>query len=216
MKNDFLDDQNRGSRIFLVHFQQQKRIGLRIASELGRRATDEMGTEEETTMGRLTGLALAVVLVVSFGQSAKAQSADPGAVMGFGYAGFGLDYTQAIPSNSLVLDRWWMLEATSMVGPMLPDPATAQAAVVGAPATPAPRVARPARSLARGGSRRMGRSATPASSPLPTGSLDWAGSVVVPLYSPIQRYATYGQGYEVSPYGTADYGAAYKGLYSGN
>ena len=37
----------------------------------------------------------------------------------------------------------------------------------------------------------------------------------MPLYSPAQRYATYGQGYRVSPYGSVDYGMAYKGYYWG-
>ncbi len=166
-------------------------------------------------MRRLMGLALAVVLV-AFGQTARAQSDYPGAVAGFGYAGFGLGYTQVIPSNSLVLDRWWMLQETPMVVPMLPESGASRAPVSTATATAAPRAARPARSFARGGSRRSDRSVTPASSPLPTGSLDWGGSAVVPLYSPVQRYATYGQGYGVSPYGTADYGAAYKGYYWGN
>jgi hypothetical protein len=160
------------------------------------------------------GLALAVVLVASFGQGARAQSEYPGVVVGSGYAGFGLGYTQVIPSNSLVLDRWWMLQETPMVGSMSPDAAASAAGT--APAVPAARATRPARSLARTGSRRLDRSVTPTSEPLPTGSLDWGGSAVVPLYSPIQRYATYGQGYGVSPYGTADYGAAYKGYSWGN
>jgi hypothetical protein len=175
-----------------------------------------MGTEEEIAMRRLTGLGLAVVLVVSFDQSARAQSDYAGAVMGFGYAGFGLDYTQTVPSNSLVLDQWWMLQETPMVGPMLPEAGAARTPVAKVSAIPAPRAARPARSFARAGSRRLGRSVTPASSPLPIGSLDWGGSAVVPSYSPVQRYAAYGQGYGVSPYGTADYGAAYKGYYWGN
>jgi hypothetical protein len=175
-----------------------------------------MGTEEETAMRRLTGLTLAVVLVVSFGQTAQAQSDYPGAIAGFGYAGFGLGYTQVIPSNSLILDRWWMLEETPMVSSTLPQPGAARTPVATATATPNPRAARPARSLGRAGSRRLDRSVTPASAPLPTGSLGWGGSAVVPLYSPVQRYATYGQGYGVSPYGSTDYGAAYKGYYWGN
>ena len=167
-------------------------------------------------MRRLMGLALAAVLVASFGQTARAQSEYPAAVAGFGYAGFGLGYTQVIPSNSLVLDRWWMIEETPMVGSMLPEPGAARTPVATATPAPAPRGARPARSMARSGSRRLDRSVMPASSPLPTGSLNWGGSAVVPVYSPAQRYAAYGQGYEVSPYGSADYGAAYKGYYWGN
>ena len=71
---------------------------------------------------------------------------------------------------------------------------------------------RPARSLGRAGHRRRTAASARTSAPLPTGSLYWPDAVV-PLYSPAQRYATYGQGYGVSPYGTADYGAAYKGHY---
>ena len=69
-------------------------------------------------MRRLTGLALAVVLVVVVGRA----GGRPGAGReGSAYGGFGLEYTQPIPSNSLVLDRWWMLEATPMVDPRLPQ-----------------------------------------------------------------------------------------------
>jgi hypothetical protein len=169
-----------------------------------------MGTDEEIAMRRLTGSALAVVLVIAIGQEARAQSADPAS----GPGGFGLEYTQSVPSNSLVLDRWWMLEATPMVGSILPGPAVAQTEASTVQTTPAARAARPARSFSRTANRRLDRGVVPASASLPTGSLYWPAGVV-PLYSPAQRYATYGQGYDVSPYGTIDYGAAYKGFYWG-
>ena len=164
-------------------------------------------------MNRLTGWVLAVVLVVVVGREAQAQVQDRCRRT----AGSASTMAQPIPSSTFVLDRWGMLEATPMLGAALPvaavveRPATARAAHVG-------RVARPARavrSLSRVNTRRTSRAAVEDFAPLPTGSLYWPGAVGMPLYSPAQRYASYGFGYGVSPYGTADYGAAYKGLYSG-
>ena len=63
-------------------------------------------------MRRLTGSALAVVLVVVIGREARAQSV----VTARGPGGFGQEYTQSPPSNSVLLDRWWMLEMTPAVG----------------------------------------------------------------------------------------------------
>ena len=159
-------------------------------------------------MSRLTGSILAVVLVVVVGQEARAQMPGNGA--------FGMEYAQPIPSNSVVLNRWWMLEATPMVGTMPPpvvvaQPSTAQAAYLGRPARPA----RAVRSLSRVSSRRPSRAVVTAPTLLPTGSLYWQGASSVPLYTPAQRYATYGYGYGVSPYGTANYGVAFKGMYWG-
>ena len=165
-------------------------------------------------MSRLTGWVLTVVLVVVVGREARAQV--PGSLPAYG--GFGFDYAQPIPSNSFVLDRWGMLEATPMLGVALPVPtaversATARPAHVGRVA----RSTRAVRSLSRVNTRRTSRAAVEDLAPLPTGSLYWPGAVGMPVYSPAQRYASYGFGYGVSPYGTADYGAAYKGLYSGN
>jgi hypothetical protein len=160
-------------------------------------------------MRRLTGSALAVVLVVVIGREARAQAV----VTARGPGGFGQEYTQSPPSNSVLLDRWWMLEMTPAVGSAPAGPP--DAAVHATPTAKATRPARTARSLSRMSSRRFNRDAPPASTPLPTGSLYWPGAASVPLYSPANRYATYGQGYGVSPYGSMDYGMSYKGLYWG-
>jgi hypothetical protein len=170
---------------------------------------------EEAAMSRLTGWVLAVVLVVVVGREARAQV--PESLPAYG--GFGFDYGQPVPSNTYVLDRWGMLEATPMLGVALPAapavverPATARPAQVGRVA----RSTRAVRSLSRVNTRRTIRANVEEAAPLPTGSLYWPGAVGIPVYSPAQRYASYGYGYGVSPYGTADYGAAYKGQYSGN
>ena len=43
------------------------------------------------------------------------------------YGGFGFEYTQVFPSNSLVLDRWWMVAATPAVGTVHPGRESAAA-----------------------------------------------------------------------------------------
>jgi hypothetical protein len=107
-------------------------------------------------MSRVTGWVLAVVLVVVVGREACAQV--PGSSPAYG-GGFGLDYAQPIPSNSFVLDRWGMLEATPMLGVALPAPgmverpATARPAQVGRVA----RRTRAVRSLSRVNTRRTSR-----------------------------------------------------------
>lgn len=160
-------------------------------------------------MSRLTGWVLAVGLVAVVGQPARAQMPAPA------NGGFGMEYAQPVPSDTLVLDRWWLLEATPGIGATLPPRTTAEAPAVVRPTQPArvPRATRTARTLSRTASRAVRRAGIQAGAPLPTGSLYWPPAAGVPLYSPEQRYATYGYGYGVSPYGTADYGAAYKGYY---
>jgi hypothetical protein len=159
-------------------------------------------------MSRVTGWVLAVGLVALAGQPARAQMPAPV------YGGFGLEYTQPIPSGVLVLDRWGMLEATPGVGTASPPTAVEQLAP-GRPAAPVrgSRANRTGRSFARVTSRPVTRGGVQPGAPLPTGSLYWPAVAGTPLYSPAQRYASYGWGYGVSPYGTADYGAAYKGYY---
>jgi hypothetical protein len=159
-------------------------------------------------MSRAAGWVLAVGLLVVAGQPARAQMPAPVA------GGFGIDYSQPIPSNSMVLDRWWLLEATSGVGAALP-PASVESPTAAAPVAPgrAARVSRTHRSMARSVNRSFTRAGVEPGAPLPTGSLYWPVAAGMPVYSPAQRYATYGYGYGVSPYGTADYGAAYKGYY---
>ncbi len=157
-------------------------------------------------MRRVMGWVLAVGLIAVSGQPLRAQMPAPV------YGGFGQEYSQPIPSNTLVLDRWWMLEETPGVADALPPAAAVQRPAVAGPIAPR-RVARTNRSFARPGRRPVTRAGVQPGAPLPTGSLYWPGAVGMPVYSPAQRYASYGWGYGVSPYGTADYGAAYKGYY---
>jgi hypothetical protein len=162
-------------------------------------------------MSRLLGLVLAVIFLV-VAQPAQAQL--PAST----YGGFGLEYTQAIPANGYVLDRWWWVQATPVVSSttLPPQTVTEQPAVV-QPATPrrVTRAGRVIRSFSRPATRSDNRAGMPAATPLPTGSLYWPATTGLPLYSPAQRYASYGQGYGLSPYGSTDYGAQYKGLYWG-
>lgn len=161
-------------------------------------------------MSRVTGLVLAAFLAMMVGQEARAQAP-------VGVGGFGFEYTQPIPSNTVLLDRWWVPVQTPAVG-TVPPPAQAVETAPAVQATGPVRTARTARgirSFARVGTRRSTRFAAQPTTSLPTGSLYWPGAAGVPLYSPAQRYAAYGQGYDVSPYGSTDYGANYKGLYWG-
>jgi hypothetical protein len=177
-----------------------------------RREETENDTEGEATMSRLMGLVLAMMFVM-VGRSAQAQM--PAPVNG----GFGFEYTQPIPANSYVLDRYWWVQPTPVVGTTMP-PATVvapQPAPVQQPVNPrrVTRAMRAGRSLSRLGGQPYTRSGQPVATPLPTGSLYRPATVGMPLYSPAQRYASYGQGYGLSPYGSTDYGGLYKGLYWG-
>jgi hypothetical protein len=157
-------------------------------------------------MNRVTGWVVAMGLVAVAGQPARAQM--PAAVNG----GFGVEYTQTIPANSLLLDRWWMVEATPGVGSFLPQSATVVQPAAVRPVVPAraARAHRTSRSIARMSSRPVTSAVVQPGAPLPMGSLYWPEAIGMPLYSPSQRYASYGYGYGASPYGTAYYGA-YKG-----
>lgn len=153
-------------------------------------------------MIRAMGLVLAVILLTA-GRPAQAQ-------MPTGYGGFGQSYTQPIPANSYVLDRWWMLQATPSVGGAWPYPSAGYNPYT-VPATGPRRMSRVRRANGRFSSATRPTSAMPETAPLPTGSLYWSTRPGMPLYLPSQRYAAYGQGYGVSPYGSADYGSMYKG-----
>jgi hypothetical protein len=162
-------------------------------------------------MSRLMGWLLAVGLVAVVGQPARAQM--PAPVFG----GFGLEYMQPVPTGTVVLNRWGLLEVIPAVGTALP-PTTAieqPAAVRQVAPGRVSRANRPGRSFARVGSQPVAGAGVELGAPLPTGSLYWPAAAGMPLYSPAQRYASYGGGYGVGPYGTADYGAAYKGYYWG-
>jgi hypothetical protein len=168
-------------------------------------------------MRRLMGGLVLSVLWVGFGGSARAQMPAPTT-----YGGFGMEYTQMVPANSYVLDRFWTIQATPAVGTQMPAPMVVQQpAVVQRPAVVQPRVnprrvaraARAGRAFARGGAVTYGPAGLQYATPLPTGSLYWPGAPTAgtPIYTPAQRYASYGQGYGLSPYGSADYGSMYKG-----
>jgi hypothetical protein len=157
-------------------------------------------------MIRVTGWVLTLGSIAMLAQPARAQMPAPA------FGGFGQEYSQPIPSDSLVLDRWWMLEATPRMDGAPPSVAVERPTAV---PSAAGRVARTNRSFARARHAASKRASVQTAAPLPTGSLDWPGASGMPIYSPAQRYASYGWGYGVSPYGTADYGAAYKGYYWG-
>jgi len=161
-------------------------------------------------MNRLVGLALALTLV-GVGGTARAQ------IPASTYGGFGMEYAQTMPPNTYVLDRWWMVQGTPSVGPALPPQSVVQAPANVQPVNPrrAMRAARRARVLSRVGTPAYGQAGLQGGTPLPTGSLYWPAQAGAPLYSPAQRYAAYGEGYGVSPYGSADYGYQYKGIYWG-
>jgi hypothetical protein len=175
------------------------------------RLATENDNDEETAMSRLTVPFLALVLVAVVGPSARAQMPAPLPA----YGGFGFEYVQPVPSNSLMLDRWWMVEATPAVAAPMPTAVAAPQPAVMQPATPAPlaRASRTGRSFSRVLARPYSRAGVQTVTPLPTGSLGWYGVGSVPIYSPAMRYAAYGQGYGVSPFGTVDYSAQYKGMY---
>jgi hypothetical protein len=179
-------------------------------------------------MKRNLGPILAMGLVAVLGVQASAQAQEGelsgGSVQGgstpfnLPSGGFGLGYTQVLPSDGYVLDRYWQVVATSSAGTMAPADAPAQAT------EPVQRVARaragkPARTARSVGikarARKTDQVASQTTEPLPSGSLYWSGAAGVSLYSPTERYASYGYGYDRSPHGTTDYGFAYQGYYLG-
>ncbi len=140
------------------------------------------------------------------------------------YGGFGFGYTQVLPSNSYVFDRYWNLVETPSVGSTTPDGSLTPSVASTRPGEPAERVAKartgkPARLAGKAASRSVGRktyrTAVQPPEPLPSGSLYWPGSAGASLYSPALRSGTYGWGYGVSSYGSIDYGSSYKGYYWG-
>ena len=165
-------------------------------------------------MNRLMGLVLAVTFVV-VGRSAHAQM--PGDVRRMAASGWSMPRRPR--SNAYVLDRWWMVQATPSVGTTLPPQTVGPAARRPSSRPIRGRVTRAARSgpLVPEGRRpgvRPRRDARPRPRFRPDRSTGRPPRAC-PLYSPAQRYAAYGQGYGVSPYGSADYGAQYKGIVLG-
>jgi hypothetical protein len=189
---------------------------------------------ESILMRRILGPVLAIALMMSLGSRVVAQVPEDdlraGSVYrGPGpfnepYGGFGFGYTQVLPSNSYVFDRYWNVVQTPSVGSTTPDGGMTPSVASEQPAAPVQRVAkartgRPARLAARAAARSVGRKSYQAAvqppAPLPSGSLYWPGAAGASLYSPALRSGTYGWGYGVSSYGSIDYGSSYKGYYWG-
>jgi hypothetical protein len=144
------------------------------------------------------GLVLAVVLLLGLASQSQAQ------MPAGDFGGFGYNYAQTVPSNSYILDRWWMVTESPTVETTPPTVSTAQ--------TQEGLVAQPAATARRVGGRRLfNRARAPRTYSLPTGSLYWPGAGAVSLYSPAQRHQSYDAGYARSPYGSINYGIAYKG-----
>jgi hypothetical protein len=70
------------------------------------------------------------------------------------------------------------------------------------------RGARGVRSYSRG----YNQPPAPYSTALPQGQLYWPGSYMVPGYTPLSRYQSYGSGYGRGPYGSGFYSGYYKGF----
>ena len=153
-------------------------------------------------MNRIIGLTVALVVPLSVATTAHAQATNYGGVptgpdygaavmAGQPYGGFGLQYSPGVPAGGMVVDQWGGLHPVGYAnsGPV---------AVV----QPENRVV-----LTRPRSRRM--MAQPRYQ-LPTGSLEWSGGNGGMLYSPGTRYASYGSGYSVGPYGVIDHRMMWK------
>ena len=146
-------------------------------------------------MNRPLGLVLAVI--VASGRLSRQRRPVAGESLA-GNGGFGLEYTQPIPSNSYVLDRWWMVQATPTVG----NACRRRPRAAGPRRSPAGQsvgrwLVRPGPSAVRAGQCAAGpnRAGSDVRLRFRPGRSYWPGAVGVPLYSPAQRYAAYGSGY---------------------
>jgi hypothetical protein len=154
-------------------------------------------------MSRMFGLILVGIGLLSLASPAHAQMtmADPYGMEDYGYGeyfhgyqtygGIGLGSGQAVPAGGLIMDRFGMLHAIPSVVP-----------------APTARAPRPRAAQARTGSS---RAVAKSRYQLPTGSLYWPAASGVMLYSPFERYQSYGDGYGRGPYGSVDHGIMYKG-----
>jgi hypothetical protein len=156
----------------------------------------------DTSMNRILGLAVAIVVPFCLSTAAHAQSAYYGvgptgpvyggyANAGQPYGGFGLEYSPAVPAGGIVIDQYGLLHAVPYV-------ASASPVVV----QPQPQVR-----TTRSGSRRA--IAQPRYQ-LPTGSLGWSGGNGGMLYPVQTRGGSYGSGYDVGPYGVIDHNMMWK------
>ena len=147
------------------------------------------------------GLACVVLLSMGWALPARAQSVDgPYGLDPASYgpwldrlgpaAGFGLETVRAPLAGTIVVDRFGLPHAVAL------------------PAAPPRRAVRTGTKASR--SAPTGRAGRGLYS-LPTGSLDWAGTRGVILYSPALRYQDFGSGLGRGPYGSVDCGIMYKG-----
>jgi hypothetical protein len=169
-------------------------------------------------MNRSVGLVVAIVLILlasALPSQAQGPAGDLDGIRANGrhtpsgepFGGFGFEYVQTGPSSGYVLDRWWMATEASPARTMPSRIVTA---------TAQPRAAQlPSPTRRSGGRRVFHRTASPVTYELPTGSLVWSGAGIVSPFTSAQRYESYESGYARSPYGSTDYGMAYKGYYWG-
>jgi hypothetical protein len=147
-------------------------------------------------MKRMLGLAVAIVVPLTLATAAHAQttyydalaaSPDNGvpAAAGQAYGGFGLQYSPGVPAGAIVMDQYGLLH-------QVPYVATAPQVVV---------QAQPRTTYTRFGSR---RARAQARYQLPTGSLGGSAGNSGMFYPVDARYASYGSGYGVGPYGVVD------------
>jgi hypothetical protein len=106
---------------------------------------------------------------------------------------FGIEYAQTVPAGSLIVDQYYMVQATPTIesGPR---------AVV-AQRAPITRTSRSTSNRTNAKPRYQ----------LPTGSLGGNGVNGVILYSPAARHEAYDAGYARGPYGVVNYGNMYMG-----
>jgi hypothetical protein len=154
-------------------------------------------------MIRWLGPSFVVVFAIGWASSAEAQMAagrhglDASAYADSPYqiepyGGFGLETMQTPFVGTVVLDRFGIVRGIP-------------------PAQPARRASGPRQRGKASAALPRNRTA-PATYRLPAGSLNWAGTSRMVLYSPALRYQNYGGGYGRGPYGSIDCGMMYKGM----
>jgi hypothetical protein len=152
-------------------------------------------------MNRVLGLTVAIVMPLTLATASRGQSISYGvetaspvygvsAAVGQPYGGFGLQYSPEVPVSGMVVDQYGLLHPVASVDSAPPVVVQAQ-----------PRV------MTRYRSRR------PTAQPrylVPTGSLGWSAGNGGMLYPVNSRYAAYGSGYGVGPYGVVDHQMMWK------
>jgi hypothetical protein len=152
-------------------------------------------------MNRMLQLTVAIVMPLTLATASQAQSTYYGAgtaspvygapmVVDQPYGGLGLQYSPAVPAGGVVMDQYGLLHQVPYVVSAPPVVVRAQ-----------PRV------TTRYGSRRA--MAQPRYL-VPTGSLGVSAGNGGMFYPVDARYATYGSGYAVGPYGVVDHQMMWK------